>query len=56
MMRTGLLWPVPVDIGTQAGPASVVKVSLSENQSWMPMDLEVKNQERKVSSCRFTVI
>ena len=35
---------------TQTGPASVVKVSLSENHRWIPMDLESKNHEKNASA------
>src|SRR5579863_1562916 len=51
-MRIGLVEPPDPLAGTQAGPASVVNVSLFENHPWIPIDFEVKNHEKNVNSCK----
>ena len=52
IMRIGAVAPPEPPAGTQTGPASVVNVSLFENHPWIPIDFEVKNHEKNVSSCK----
>jgi len=44
--------PVLLALETQTGPAAVVNVSLSENQPWIPIDCDEKNQEKNANSWR----
>src|ERR1700722_15193627 len=49
----GRVFPLAPEAGTQTGPASVVNVSLSENQSWIPGELEEKNPKKTPPPCKW---